>query len=692
MKFLRLVIVVATIMFFCFSGKKTFCQTTDEQKLLEDIIERIASQTEEEIDIGAVYDDLNYYLQNPLNLNLATKEDLEKIPFLNDVQVMGVLNYVRKYGYMSTVFELGLCDGFDKESIELLLPFITVLPVIKNDYLSLNKLRDNGKNQILLRTQFVPQMQLGFKKNTDSVSEQKTDTRYLGNSARYYLKYKYQYKNKIYWGFTAEKDPGEEFFKGTQKQGFDFYSAHVQINNTGVFKKILLGDFDAQFGQGLVLCSGFSLGKSASVLNISKKESGLRKYSSSNENSFFRGAGTTISFRNINFTSFLSYKKIDGNTSFSDTTNEFTSFLYSGYHRLQSEIEDRHSVGEMVLGSNISYKGEYYKIGATVVHYSYSRNFAKDDAIYETDQFNGSSNFCAGIDYKIKLDNLFLSGEIARSQNNAYAVLNNAVLKVSESVSFSALHRLYQQNFQNYYASGFSESGNTNNESGLFLGTEFTPWRRWKISAYFDSYKFFWLKQRISKPSDGFEYLTQISYTPNRNVSMNFRFKNEQKQENISDDENIINQVTDVKKYSIRYHIAYQITPLLQFKNRIEYVNYQKAGELNEGFMFYQDILYKSEKYPVTLGFRYAFFDAPYNARIYSYENDVLYAFSVPGYYYRGYRTYLSVKYELNSFVDFWIRYSHTSYSDRNKISEGTLNEIDGNLKSEIKLQLRVKF
>ncbi|MCB0381252.1 MAG: hypothetical protein KDD24_08345, partial [Flavobacteriales bacterium] len=80
-----------------------------------------------------------------------------------------------------------------------------------------------------------------------------------------------------------------------------------------------------------------------------------------------------------------------------------------------------------------------------------------------------------------------------------------------------------------------------------------------------------------------------------------------------------------------------------------------------------------------------------YNTRIYAYENDVLYSFSIPAYYNRGTRTYLTVRYKVKRGIDVWLRYGLTHYENLDIISSG-LEEIVGNSKSDVKFQVRFKF
>ncbi|NCG30471.1 MAG: helix-hairpin-helix domain-containing protein, partial [Bacteroidetes bacterium] len=129
-------------------------------------------------------------------------------------------------------------------------------------------------------------------------------------------------------------------------------------------------------------------------------------------------------------------------------------------------------------------------------------------------------------------------------------------------------------------------------------------------------------------------------------------------------------------------------------RNRLEYLFVNQPERTAEsGWMMYQDFIWKPT-WPARyeLKFRYALFDTDgYDSRIYTYEHDVLYAFSVPAYYNRGSRAYLIGKYDLSRWSELTVRLSQTFYADRNQIGSG-LNEIDGSTRTEVKAQLRVKF
>jgi hypothetical protein len=97
-------------------------------------------------------------------------------------------------------------------------------------------------------------------------------------------------------------------------------------------------------------------------------------------------------------------------------------------------------------------------------------------------------------------------------------------------------------------------------------------------------------------------------------------------------------------------------------------------------------------RFPVSFNARLAIFKtASYNSRIYSYENDVLYSFSIPAYYGNGLRYYLTVRYAVTRNIDLWFRVAETTFFDSKTTGSG-LDQIDVPHKTELKAQLRLKF
>src|SRR5690606_16033300 len=171
-----------------------------------------------------------------------------------------------------------------------------------------------------------------------------------------------------------------------------------------------------------------------------------------------------------------------------------------------------------------------------------------------------------------------------------------------------------------------------------------------------------------------------------------FRFRQRNRGRNDRFNESEINQIAEESTTNYRLHFAYKITSAFQIKSRVELTDYRLGNHRENGLLIYQDLIYKQLSSPISFSARYALFDTDsYYSRIYAYESDVLYAFSIPAYNGRGSRFYISTKYHIARGIDFWLRYAQIYYSDRNEIGSGK-EQINGNTKSEIKAQLRLKF
>lgn len=691
---MKKVLLLATLIFIVQIASS---QEEIKTQVIESIIEDLSEKTDnEELDLSEVQEDLEFFFENPLNLNTATNAQLNSLHFLSVYQINNLLEHRKKYGLFNSFYELQLVEGFDMETIEKLIYFTKIEP-IKEVSIDYKKYFSSGRHQIFTRWQRYLEPRLGYTL-PDTVNK----SRYLGDPNKLYIKYQYKYKDLVHWGITAEKDAGEQFFKGAQKYGFDFYSAHFQINKIGRIKKLIIGDFQAQFGEGLCMWSGLAFSKNSMVIDIKKKPRGLRYYSSSDENLFLRGIGVTFEIdKYFDLSLFGSYHKIDANINI-DTLNEatediydVTSILNTGYHRTKSEIQNRKTLPMRLWGMNAHIHQANFIVGFNFVqtYFDYNLNTIKYPYQLFMPQDKLTTN--SSIYYQFSIKKIYAFGEIATNFKGGFAGLVGFTANLDHKLSLAVLYRNYQPQYYSFFSAAFGESTNSSNEKGIYAGLIFTPLAKIKISFYADYFEFPWLKYRLNDVySNGIEYFTQVDYYPTRSISMNLRVKQEIKSENVSSDalDQPLQYPISREKFYLRYHLKIQLSKNLYFKTRFDVGKYAKGDTSEYGFMVYQDLNYKFKKIPLTVNLRYALFDAPYNTRFYAYENDVLYAFSVPAYFYKGMRMYFNTKYDITQKLTIWFKIGQFVYTDREILSPGSLDQIDSNHKTEVKIQIRYKF
>lgn len=675
----------------------------DEESLIQRRIETIAEQMgegDENLDFNTLLDDLLYFSEHPININNKTANELAQLPMLDDIAIANLMSHIDAHGKLLNIYELQSVDGFTLPLIKQIEPFIKVSDNPDATSFSFKEMMKEGSHELILRYQQVLNAQEGYAPIEDSLLEASPNKRYLGSPQKYYARYRFKYSNKISWGLTMEKDAGEEFFKGSMKQGFDFYSGHLFVSNMGVLKAAALGDFQAQFGQGLVFWSGLAFGKSSDGVSIKRNAQGLRPYTSVDENRFLRGGGTTLKFGKFEVTAFGSYKLMDANVSATtDTLTEqeetISSIFSSGFHRTPGELEDRQSITEAVYGGNVSFKSRRLSIGVTAVGYQFSKNLRRSDALYNIHEFAGKQNSNYGLDYSYIWKNFHFFGEFALSQNLGFATINGLFMTLDPKVTITAMVRHLQPKYQALYANAVTENSRINNETGFYLGFNTNPIKNWYLNGYFDVFRFPWLRYQANSPSIGYETIAQLIFRPSKTLEIYFRYrlKNKQITESSAYSEAPIRGVEDELRNYYRLNLSYSLGKSIQLKNRVEYTRYKRGDrDVEQGFMIYQDITYKPLSFPVSFSARLAYFDTEsYNARIYVYESDVLYAYSFPSYYYRGMKAYLVLRYRIIRNIDAWVRVSNLFYSNRDKIGS-SLETINGKSRTDIKVQLRFKF
>jgi len=679
------------------------------QQQLENIAESIEN---EETDYTNLLDALLYYKEHPINLNKTTKEELQELQLLSDIEISNLLAHIKKNGKLITIYELQGISGFDLQTIQKILPYVRVSDNFSSGHFSTKEMFKNGQHMLMFRYGRIIEEQKGFTDIDSAKLYKSKNSRYIGSPDKLYLRYRFTYGTNVSWGFTADKDQGELFFKknqrfnydwyekglnGNQKNGFDFYSAHLFVRNIRFVKALAIGDYQATFGQGLTMWSGLAFGKSAMVMNVKKSATGLRPYASVNENLFLRGAATTVAFKKIEATAFVSRKKIDANISDTTETGEIaaiSALQETGYHSTYGELQDKSAITQTIYGGNVSYKGKRLTLGVTGVNYELSSRLNRNLSFYNQFEFNSKQNSNIGIDYNFVYKNFNFFGEQAMSQNGGLAFVNGAYVSLDPKLALTLLYRNYQRNYQNMMSNGFAENTTAANEKGVFVGITAKPVNTVTLTAYYDRFEFPWLKYQVNAPSIGYDYLAQINYTPNKKFDAYFRIRSRTKFKNTKEDIDDIDFIVPVKQTNYRLNLSYSVLPSVKLKNRIELIDYKFDNSATQkGYVVYQDVLFKKMSFPLSVTLRYALFQTDnYDTRIYAYENDMIGAYSIPSYYYKGSRFYILLNYDITRKVEIWLRYSQTVYDNKKVISEGSLTEIKGNTKSEIKLQVRFKF
>lgn len=646
--------------------------------IMEEVIEDISVNNDdgEEIIWEDKIEELSERIQQPINLNTATKEQLEQLPFLSDIQIENLLAYVYIHGQMQTIYELQLVEEMDRRTIHCLLPFVCVQPVDKKE--PLPRLKDvlrYGKHEVLTRLDIPFYTRKGYEKT------------YLGPSMYHSLRYGFRYSENVYAGITGEKDAGEPFGALHNKQGYDYYSYYLLITKIGRLKTLALGNYRLSFGQGLIVNTDFLMGKSMYLSSLSFRNGGIRKHSSTDEYNYFRGVATAVELtKYLVLSAFYSHRSMDGVVE----EGEITSIYKTGLHRSQKEADKKNVFTMQLTGGNITYTNNHLKLGLTGIYYFFNHPFEPELRQYSKYNIHGNKFYNVGLDYGYRWHRFSFQGEAAIGKKG-FALLNKLQYSPVQGANLLLIHRYYTHDYWAMFARSFGEGSNVQNENGWYLAGEISPFRYWKFFASIDLFSFPWWRYRISKPSQGIDGVLQMNFTPRRELTMYLNYRYKRKERDLAGTGGEITLPT--YHHRLRYRLNYSPNDLFSFRTTVDYNNFHSSGEVaGQGYQITQMIAYRLSHIPLRTELQGSFFHTDnYDTRVYITEKGLLYTFYTPSFQGIGIRLAINLRYDLNTHWMMIVRIGQTIYYDRNEIGSG-YDLIRNNKKADLQMQLRLKF
>ncbi|HMX79622.1 MAG TPA: hypothetical protein PLG91_04875, partial [Ferruginibacter sp.] len=370
-----------------------------------------------------------------------------------------------------------------------------------------------------------------------------------------------------------------------------------------------------------------------------------------------------------------------------------TSLQTSGLHRTNSELADEGVQTQISWGAALSYRYEQLHIALNTVHHQFGSPLRKAPEPYNRFQLTGTRFGYYSIDYSYSFRNIHLFGEVAADRRFTGALLAGLIASVSPSVDLAVLYRTMPPAYQTIHASAFTENTNPGNERGLYIGTVIRPGPRVRLDAYIDLFRFPWLKYQVDAPAGGSEAFVQLSYVLPRRVELYARYRVDNKPGNRNEVNAVSNWILTESRKNFRLHLVCWMGRSLAVRARIETTRLQGRGKVrDEGFLWYLDLLFGNSQKRLSGNLRLQYFETgSYDSRIYAYENDVLYNYSVPAFYNKGYRYYINMAYDISPRWKTWLRWSQTLYRDETFIGSG-LDQFPGNRRSEVRVQVQYRL
>ncbi len=598
-----------------------------------------------------------------IDLNIAGEEDLLRIGLIPPSLVMNLLEHRRKYGDLLSIYELQAIPGWEPEFIRGILPYITVKSNRKK-LLSWKRWRTEGRHRLLLRFSRTLERNKGARENA-----------FAGGPWAQLIRYQYQWQKQWQLGFTWEKDAGER--KG-------FFSGHWQVRDYGPFRLLVIGDFTVSQGQGLVQGQGMRFGRGGDPVVIKRQGPVLRAYTSAGEVFFQRGIGIVAARKRVEWTGYLSYRTFAGNKTLGNQGEEVVSSIgTSGYYRTASEIEDRAAIKRWMGGGTWRYKQKNWQISFNSQAFHYSILLEPAEEPYRLFAFRGKRGASASVDMSGTFKGVHVFGETALNEQKKGAIIGGLLFNPDRKVDIGLLARHISPGYYSPESQAFTQQSTVQNERGLYISGRVRPREKWVVDLSMDIYHFPWLRYQVNGSSPGRDFQLQVLHTPKRGVEFMARYQRSTKWQNGDWGEGIAPLQEGVSR-SFRVQVMVPIGETIRYRQRMEWV---RVGEGRGGLVFL-DFRVKPpfSTWSASLRAQWVGTDG-YETRIYAFENDVLYASSLPAFYNNQLRYYLVFSKKAGKKIQLCFKFSQTLFTDKQSIGSSWL-EITGNQRSDLRLQL----
>ena len=628
---------------------------------------------EEETTDEETYELLSQLAEQPIDLNRATRDDLERLPFLSAQQVMDLKEYLDRYGPMRSLSELRMVRTLDYHQLSLL-PYFVFVGEVEDTvrFPKLSTIAQHGKHELTLSGR-VPFYQRKGDRNG-----------YLGYRYRHWLRYQFNYGDYVKVGLLGAQDAGEPFFAHRNTTGYDVYSYYLQIAKLGVIDQLIVGKYKVSAGMGLVLNNSFSLGKQVMLQNLGRTQNALRVHQSRSVADYFQGAAATLHlWKPLRLTIFASYRPLDATLNDNGTA---ATIVTSGYHRTLTEMDKKDNTRQTTFGTHLDLRHQGMHVGATVVATHLNRTLQpKTSSVYRQFYPAGDDFLNASLDYGITRYHLAFNGETAIDENGHFATIHALSFQPAGSVSVVALHRFYSYRYATLHGHAFSEGGRVQNENGFYLGASWQPWSRLTLSGYADFVSFAWPRYRVSQPSTARDFLAEACWQPSRRLTLKGRYRLRQRQQ----DESGTKQLIRNNEHRGRLTLSYQPSAAWSSKTQVDLVRVAQQ-QIEHGYMLSQRVDWKGRW--LQLGAMAAWFDTQsYASRVYAYERQLPHEYAFPMFYGRGYRLALTARADISPSWQLNMKVGHTHYNDRSVIGSG-LQEIAGSSMTDLDMQVRWRF
>ena len=628
--------------------------------------QEMTEASEQQIENNAVLSD-----GNGQDLNETEGTDDEKkydINSINEVELLGfnilspqqIINFIiyrKTLGSFISLFELQAVPGWDIETIK------AVINKLKINYGNeirkpFPKILRDGKNLILFRT--------GGKAFDTLVNRVMKGRNNMVNQYKQLIKYSLDVPERIKCGITIEKDAGE-------KNIADHLSGYLNFSSKRILKDIFIGDYTVNIGQGLIQWQGYSMGPSNQLSSGFRQGPLIRTHRGTDENKFHRGVAFVFHKKGITLSLLGSSQHVDANIILDPATNQKTisSFLVSGLHVSNSEIDDKKTASKKTIGGSLKFKDTKTIIGFNHLSTFFDAPIQKRNEPYNYFSMKGNTYKNTSIDFSTNIASGFLFGEAAVDEKLNSGFIVGMLKSIDTRLDIAFIYRNISKEYRSFQSNAFTQNTDANNERGRFVNVSFRINSKTKIEAFSDRYINTWPQYYNDGVRRGNIISIQYSWDPSKKTSLYVRLQSKEKNNNARLDNNKTNLLGIERISNCRIHFSFSPHNSLIVRHRTELSLFSGEFQHTErGFLSFIELIYKPMLKAYSISARISAIETGgYNSRIYAYERDMLYYYAIPSLYNVGYRNYILFNYKISNHLQIWLKWIQAKQNINSSLS-----------------------
>ncbi len=557
---------------------------------------------------NALYEALEELAERKINVNECGFPDLMRVPFMNYATASKIISYRERKGKINSLNELSTI-GLPPSVVKRIRFFLTT--------------KENEKREAI--KDFTGRIRARTIAN--DLNYKKISMRHVKTYARIIA----SYGGNFFFTAIAEKDAGE-------LNVADYKSANLLYRPGGIIKKVIVGNYVLQFGQGLAVWSPYSFSKSSDIkTSVMKNSDFLLPYRSAEENKFFGGAASTFNYGNFTASVFYSDKFYDAGIR----NGVFGAIQSDGVHVSEAEKKNEKTLRINAFGGRFSYGNNYLRFSFLYFNNVFSANYFPDELQTGYGKKQSLFSFALNSNYK----RMSFAGEFAYDGKGNAQIY---VLRIALTDRFSVFSsfRNYAYDYFSLWAQGFGEYGKTNNERGFFIGGILAN-KLGKFSGYYDIFQEIESGKNNVFPCGGYDLLINFSsrkiLRTNSKINLRVKFESKGNYKTFNDSET--EQIVRRKTLRLRATLNSEISKELKIKTQMDFTRFSET-ENSVGYSVSQTVIWQLP-YIRFVAYVSFFRTEDYASRTYNYEYDLDGIFKNNALYGDGVRYYLLLKKQL---------------------------------------------